>query len=328
MNNKFQTIFRSMRVFTAVALCVGFGLLQPSAPLATLAAQAPPPNRQAIFTKFKSQENKFIAEAAAWDNAVRGFASVENMPMKTPADVQKVLAVLERSSAGFKGLHGKTVVLAMNTGAFKTGVEAEAERVTAKGLQLKIRQSPRDVSRLRGFDDAKSAIRRQLQSDSAVLARVSKKLEEASRLRGALPSAPSTESHRLRVARASYHSLAKAISSPASVMQASFSSLNTAMSRLPVEAPVEPGVGEPAAVQTGVEAALIAAAILLIGAFAARKVIDIEPPDDGGPSPFAACMNAAESKRDRCLRRGDFFADIQCWAVFGVDTSRCILLPL
>lgn len=315
----FRNVTRSLRVFTAMALCFSFAVIQPNTSLNTVSAQTPRPNpiTQRIFDKFKSKEIAYKSAAGRYDQSIRGFAAVENMQIRTESDAKSALAALQNNASGLKNAYDKMVSIALNSSSLKSGVEAEADRVTPKTMFLQLRRSPKSFATLRGVTDAKNAIKNQFDADSAMLRRLGEKLQAAGR-RSSLLQPPATDTHTSLIAQSAYRPQYGA---------------DGATFRLVKTSNVSSGAGEPVMFQTGVEIAVIAAISVILAAYAARKAADFTEPEDPDNeedtrSRFRVCMDEAEATRDRCLRTSDFFGDLLCWGKFNAEVGRCLLLPL
>jgi hypothetical protein len=317
-------LFKSV---TIGALCTSFGVLQPGAPLAASEAyaQAPTPiQRTQLNLRIQNRITSYKTEADRFDAAMRGLAAVERMPLNTEADAKQALAVLQRGSAGTQALFGKVVSMAINNSAFKSGVEAEVDRVSAKTLHLQARQKSTSVTSLRGFSETASAIRREIEGHAATLRRVGDKLQAAAKRNGAIGSAPMSEPRQFVITRADYRSNPQ--STAPRLVKASYSPL-TAGPVVSSSLEAEPFF------LTGIEEALIIGAGVVIAAYALRKSLDFSEPEDPGNeedtrSRFRVCTDNADATRDRCLRNNDFWGDIGCWAKWNVEMARCLVLPL
>ncbi len=83
--------------------------------------------------------------------------------------------------------------------------------------------------------------------------------------------------------------------------------------------------------------ALIIAVVLIIGAWGAAKVQDLQEqevppgadPDYDTRSDFEVCTDEAQERLDRCLRQkqGDFWGETGCWAAYSLKMGECIILP-
>jgi hypothetical protein len=328
---------RSLKNFTVLTLCFCLGVMQLNVPLAAASTdtQDDAQRRAArVAAVAKAKELAFRKGAERYDQAIQGIAAVDKMALKTEADVKKALATLQSSRSLLNGAFGKAVTIALSNTALRAGVEAEADRVTPKAMSLQIKQQPTFASRIRGIDDARSAISRQFASDAELIRRVGKKLQEASRQRGASFSAPSTEPQHMMTAEVSRCKVDSASLVSALIAPTSYRELASAATFLPLVKAVDPAA-EPAAVQTGLEAAVVAAVIVVLTAYAARKAADFTEPEDPDNeedtrSRFRVCMDKADAKLDGCLDRkeGDFFGQAGCWAVYLFEKGECLTLPL
>lgn len=309
MKLKLNNLTRRTSRAAIFALCLSLIQLN----LALAGAQEPDAQRarlRTLYQKFNARETALKAEASRYDQAISALAAIERMPISSEAEIRNILNALSRSRRGTEGVFGKMVTIALNTSSLKAGAEAEADRLTPKGVALQLRQSPSFVGRIRGFDDAKRAIQRQLQSDIALHQRLSKKLESISRRRASITLPGGAES---------LHAVYSTASSPLTV-RATYS---------PSAPAVEP------LMQIGLEVIVVSAIGIIIAAYAARKAADFTEPEDPDNeedtrSRFRVCMDKADAKLDTCLgrNRGNFFGEAGCWAVYLFEKGECLTLPL
>jgi DNA-directed RNA polymerase specialized sigma24 family protein len=228
---------------------------------------------------------------------------------------------------------GKGFTLAINLSSFKAGVRAEAGRLTPKGVIAQIKSKSLSLSRIGGFNDLKTTLKRQFDGDAAMLKQVGARLQQASKQRGVSLLSP-TSAPGKEVASAfapgllgeksrsnSYTSFISYHLMPASNLTTSpvrTKASHTASSQLdPITAGVLAGIA-------------MAALAYVITKYAEEKAEDIEENPDTGVSQMGECRSEARRDRNRRLNnaRGDFFREAGCWGQYAIDEAACLLLPL
>jgi hypothetical protein len=329
MKSKTATISRTLKALAITAFCFNFGALGPTAPMLGAAASAQESKTQkfpSILARANAKQSLQQTNAAKYDTAIRNISALEQAPLKTEADVKKAISILQKNEIDDGMVFGKGFTLAINVPSFKAGVEAEANRLSPNGVATQIKGKSLAISRIGGFNDLKTALKRQFDGDAAMLKRVGARLQQASKQKGVSLSSPGS---------APKTGLASGFASGFLSKQPlynSFISINdyrSATADTP-DASVEPAQIDPitASVLGGI--ALGAAAYLLTKYVEHKVNHDLEDDPDTGVSPTAACRTDAKRTRDRCLssHEGDFFAQAGCWAQYTVDEAACLLLPL
>jgi hypothetical protein len=337
MKIKPVTISRTLKALAIMAFCFNFGVITPTMPILGAAARAQESKTQkfqSILSRANAKQALQQASATKYDTAIRNISALEQAPLKTEADVKKAIDTLQKNEFDDAMVFGKGFTMAINNSAFKAGVEAEANRLSPNGVAAQIKSKSLSISKIGGFNDLKTALKRQFDSDAAMLKRVGSRLQQAAKQRGiSLLSPGSAPKTGMASAFASgflgkkslynsFISTNNSCSTPSDTLGASPSRTNA----LPVEpAQIDPVTGS---ILAGVA---LGAAAYLITKYAEHKVIhDLEDDPDTGVSPTAACRTDAKNARNRCLAKhdGDFFAQAGCWAQYTVDEAACLLLPL
>ncbi|HEU0178147.1 MAG TPA: hypothetical protein VFV58_28120 [Blastocatellia bacterium] len=333
MKSKPVIISRTLKALAIMAFCFNFGVITPTAPMLGAAARAQDAKTQkfqSILAKANAKQALQQTNATKYDTAIRNISALEQAPLKTEADVKRVMDTLQKNEIDDGMVFGKGFTMAINNSSFKAGVEAEANRLSPNGVATQIKSKSLSISRIGGFNDLKTALKRQFDGDAATLKRVGARLQQAAKQRGISLSSPgSAPKTGMATAFASGFLGKKSLSN-------SFISKNNYCST-PADTPartsaptVEPAQIDPVtgSILAGVA---LGAAAYLITKYAEHKVIhDLEDDPDTGVSPTAACRTDAKNARNRCLAKhdGDFFAQAGCWAQYTVDEAACLLLPL
>lgn len=252
--------------------------------------------------------------AAAFSNAIR---QLSNLPLSTERDIRQAIEVLKKNDAILRSNYfSRMVQIALDNSTFRRSIESRLAKTSAKELSQQFQRDKEMVQDFPGARQAEQKIREQIRSDAAVLERIGKRLQDVSRNKRAglreRPLAPAVM-------------FAKASFLPE---RSNFTDAN----------PASPG--EPAAFACeAVCLALIAAAVLLIGAYAAAKGEDLldkprNPPGDitsprDNRSDFKVCIDRSYERREACLKGcdKDFWCESGCWGVYTLDMSACVLLP-
>jgi len=337
MKSKPATISRTLKALAIMAFCFNFGAITPTAPMlgATARAQESKTQKfQSILAKANAKQVLQQTNATKYDTAIRNISALEQAPLKTEADVKRVMDTLQKNEIDDGMVFGKGFTMAINNSSFKAGVEAEADRLSLNGVAAQIKNKSLSISKIGGFNDLKTALKRQFDGDAAMLKRVGARLQQAAKQKGISLSSPGS-APKTGMASAfasgfpgkkslsnSFISTSNYCSTPADILGASPARTNAP--------PVEPAQIDPVtgSILAGVA---LGAAAYLISKYAEHKVIhDLEDDPDTGVSPTAACRTDAKSARNRCLAKhdGDFFAQAGCWAQYTVDEAACLLLPL
>jgi hypothetical protein len=338
MKSKPVTISWTVKALAIVAFCFSFGVLTPSAPIvgATAKAQETKAQRlqrlQPIFNRARTTQALHQANATKYDTAIRNISALEKAPLRTEADVKKVIDTLRRNEINNNLVLGKGFTLAIKVNSFKAGVEAEASRVSAKGVATQLKSKSLSISRIGGFNDLKTTLKRQFDGDTAMLSRVGKRLQQASRQRGISLSSPNLSPAK-DLAAAFAPGLLGERSRPnpfISVISYRSTSEGTLItSPVWIDAPrSEPPQLDP--ITGGVLAGVALAALAyLITIYAYQKEEDLDDDPETGVSPLSACLDEVKTDRDNCLsaNRGDFWAEAGCWGKWTIDTAACLLLP-
>jgi len=339
MKSKTVTISRTLKALAITAFCFNFGVVSPTAPVLGAAARAQETKAQIlqrirpIIDRANTKQALYQANATKYDTAIRNISALQQAPLKTEADVKKALDIMQRNDIDDSMVFGKGFTLAINLSSFKAGVRAEAGRLTPKGVITQIKSKSLSLSRIGGFNDLKTTLKRQFDSDAAMLKQIGARLQQASKQRGVSLLSPSSAPGKdvasafapgLLGAKSRSNSYASFISyhlTPASNLTTSpvlTKASHTASSQLdPITAGVLAGIA-------------MAAVAYVIAKYAEEKAEDIEENPDTGVSQMGECRSEARRDRNRCLNnaRGDFFREAGCWGQYAIDEAACLLLPL
>ncbi len=339
MKSKTVTISRTVKALVITAFCFNFGVITPIAPMRGAAARAQETNAQRlqrlrpIFDRANAKQTLHQTNATKYDTAIRNISALEQAPLKTEADVKRAIDILQRNEIADSMVFGKGFTVAINLSSFKTGVRAEASRLTAKGVVAQIKSKSLSLSRIGGFNDLKTTLKRQFDGDAAMLKRVGARLQQVSKQRGISFSSPNSAPGKdvaaafaLRppggksrsnpfIPAFSYHS------APADTLTTSSVRTDASSSEPPQFDPITGGV---------LAGIALAALAYVIVKYAEEKADDLEEDPDTGVSQMGECRTEAKNDRRRCLRNanGDFFREAGCWAAYVVDEAACLLLPL
>jgi hypothetical protein len=330
MKSKTATIGRTLKALAITAFCFNFGLVSPTAPMVGAEARAQETKAQVlqrirpIVDRANAKQTLYQTNGSKYDTAIRNISSLQQAPLKTEADVKKAIEILQKNEIDDSMVFGKGVTLAINLSSFKAGVRAEADRLTAKGVVTQIKSKSLSVSRIGGFNDLKSALKRQFDGDAATLKQVGARLQQASKQRGISFSAPGSAS-RIGMASAFAPGL---LGAGARSNQFTSFTLTTSPVRTEASNTASPQLDP---ITGGVLAGIAMAALaFVIVKYAEEKAQDIEENPDTGVSQMGECRSDARRARNRCLNRneGNFFGQAGCWAQYTVDEAACLLLPL
>jgi hypothetical protein len=321
MKSKAVTISRTLKALAITAFCFNFGVVGPTAPMLGATARAQESKAQIlqrirpIIDKANAKQALHQTNAGKYDTAIRNISALEQAPLKTEADVKKAIDILQKNDIEDGMVFGKGFTLAINLSSFKAGARAEADRLSAKGVITQIKSKSLSVSKIGGFNDLKTTLKRQFDGDAAMLKRVGARLQQASKQRGISFSSP--------------------VLAPKPSMASAFAS-GFLSAEAPGAAPARTDAPHSEVAQldpiTGGVLAGIAMAALgyVIAKYAEEKAQDIEENPDTGVSQMGECREEARRDRNRCLNRneGNFFGQAGCWAQYTIDEAACLLLPL
>jgi len=339
MKSKTVTISRALKALAITAFCFNFGVVIPTAPMVGAAARAQETKAQIlqriqpIIARANTKQALYQANATKYDTAIRNISALQQAPLKTEADVKKALDIMQKNEIDDSLVFGKGFTLAINLSSFKAGVRAEAARLTPKGVITQIKSKSLSLSRIGGFNDLKSTIKRQFDGDAAMLKQVGARLQQASKQRGISLSSPNSAPGKDIAASFAPGFLGeKSRSNPFS----SFISYHLTPASTPTAPLVRTEASHTASPQldpitAGVLAGIAMAAVAyVIAKYAEEKAEDIEENPDTGVSQMGECRTEARRDRNRCLNnaRGDFFREAGCWGQYAIDEAACLLLPL
>ncbi len=333
------TIGWTAKALTIMAFCFNFGVLTPIAPTlgATAKAQETKAQRlqrlQPIFNRAKTNQALHQANATRYDTVIRNIRALEQVPLKTETDVKKAIDILRTNELNNSLLLGKGFTLAINVNSFKAGVEAEASRLSPKGVVTQMKSKSLSLSRIGGFNDLKTTLKRQFDDDTAMLSRVGKRLQEASRQRGVSISSPNLVPGKdLAAAFAPRFLRERSRPNPfISVINYRSTSADT-LSASPVwtDAPhSEPPTLDPITISILVGVGT-AAVVFITGMYAYEKEEDFFEDPSTGESQMGNCLNEAKAARDSCLaaNKGDIWGEAGCWGKWLAAEAVCLLIPI
>jgi hypothetical protein len=333
------SLTKSLKTVALIVFCCSFGVLNPSAPMLRATAQTPATTiqlrsrtLQLAINNAHAREAVYRTNASKYDTAIRNIRAVESAPLKSEADVKKILDTLKNNQINNNLVLGKGFTLAIGVSSFKAGVQAEASRLSTKVVVNQLNRKTLSISRVGGFSDLKTTLKRQFDADAATLSRVGKRLQEASERRGISRLSPPSM-NRGAVSAASERMFKQAH------LANSFSpdiGFTFSRARFQADMPIwtnaldaAPAQFEPitASILGGI--ALAALAYLIIK-YAEEKADDTEEDPDTGVSQMGVCLDDVKSARDSCLDKhdGDYWAQAGCWGKWAVDEAACLLLPL
>jgi hypothetical protein len=337
MNSEPATIRWTVKALAIVAFCFSLGVLIPTAPIFGATGKGQETKAQKlqrlrpIVDRARARQALHEANATKYDTVIRNISALENAPLKTEADVKKAIDILRRNEINNSLVLGKGFSLAIKVNSFKAGVDAEARRISAKGFATQVKNKAVSFSRIGGFSELRTTLKRQFDGDTAILSRVGKRLQLASKQRGIAISLPNSSPKDLTTAFASsllnegsgYNSFIRVVSygsTSASDLITSPVWINAPRSEAPQLDPIS------ASVLAGVALAAVA---FLITIYAYEKEDDLDEDPETGVSQLGACLDEVKADRDSCLttNRGDFFAEAGCWGKWLVDEAACLLLP-
>jgi hypothetical protein len=336
MKNKTVTIKRTLKALAITAFCFNFGVVGPTA--TTIGAAAGPRTPQVqkpstirpLFDKANLKKALHQSNASKYDTAIRNIAALESAPLKTEADVKKALDILQRNELDNSMLLGKGFTIAINVSSFKTGVQAEAKRLSSKVFVSQMRSKSLSISKIGGFNDLKRTLKQRFDGDSTMLKRVAARLNQASKQKGISFSQPSSAPKTGRFAASFLGGKSRSNS---------FLPTTAARSTL-IDTPDASSIGtnasygEPSQIDPITGSILVGiamgAAAFLITEYAFEKKEDLEEDPETGVSQMGQCLDDAKTARRRCLSRagGNVFAQAGCWAEWLIDEAACLLLPL
>ena len=291
MLRKLRVVARFIRIFTALILCAGLGMVAHLRLVTPVSAMSPVPVVESTaITRVRSQ-------AAQYTQAMNTIVSLGTTPVRTATDVTRTVAQIKKLDAPLAtGFSKRLTVIALDNPTFKQAIQQETAKLGPKIFYDRVLSNPKILLNFRGSSEISQAINRQVQGDVAKLKKTSAYLNQAAALRGRAQNRTATKSELI-------HS-------------------NHASMVVP-----QGGVGEALII-----AALVGAAVLLIGSYAAilSKGHEVPPATEDNPnpiSPVAKCIDEAIARRDRCLDRSDFWGDLACAAIYLADRADCLFLP-
>ena len=329
MKNVRRTIKSSLRTFTSLMFCFTLGVLGPCGTMMSTSVHAESQVKsqkfQLIVSNSRARQATFQANSAKYDSTMRSLSALEQAPLKTEADVKKVLAVLQKNQLSNDLILGKGFTIAINVSSFKQGIRSEVDRSSVTAVSRQVNQKSIALSRIGGFNDLKSSLKQQFDSDSSTLSRLGQRLQTASRQHGISElfddrSTPTVARHTHSTPAAGFSILAaKFQQAPDAIAQAMMT--NAAYSAAPQFDPIT------ASALGGIALACVAFVII---AYAQEKLQDTEEDPNTGVSQIGACQDDARNKRDACLDKhdGDFWAQAGCWGTYTVDEATCLIVPL
>jgi hypothetical protein len=237
------------------------------------------------------------SQAAQYTQAMSEIASIGTTSIKTKDAAERVVDSIRKTDAMLvEGLPKRLTVIALDNRTFKLAIEQETAKFGPKVFRERVTANPQVLFSIRGAAEIKSAIARQLQTDAATLK------QTAAYLKRVAQENRQTNNH------------------------SNYVRPEPAVEFDPYMSP-QGGVGE-----TLIVAALVGAAVLLIGSYAAilAKGHEVPPATEQNPnpvSPVAKCLDEAIARREHCLSTSDAWGDLLCIASYLVDRADCILLP-
>jgi hypothetical protein len=296
MPNRLRVVVRFIRIFTALILCAALGAM------IHLRLMTPVNAMSTVAVVETAAITRVRAQAAQYTQAMNTIVSLSTTPVRTSTDVTRTVDQIKRLDAPLSsGLPKKLIVIGLDNATFKQAIEREAARLGPKIFYDRVLSNPKILLNFRGSSEISQAINRQVLGDGAKLKKTSAFLSQAAALRG-------RAQNNFRENR--------------NVVRAEVIHANHASMVVP-----QGGVGEGLIIT-----ALIGAAVLLIGSYAAilSKGHEVPPATEDNPnpvSPVAKCIDEAILRRDRCLARSDFWGDLACAAIYLADRADCLFLP-
>lgn len=300
-NSNFRFLIRTTKIVTAACLAVSIAAVAHVRLLTTVNASP------ALAIDYSTAINNVRIEAAKYSQAMSVISSLGSTPIRTATEAAKTVSTIRSLDSTLKnGFAKRHTQIALDNPTFKKAIEIETAKLGPKVFYDRVTSNPKLLLNFKGAAEIAQAINAQVQSDAARLKKTSSYLRQAAALRGA----------------AQHH----AVSS-----QLTFS--NTRYVGRDSSEPIEPMPVFQGGVAEGVIAvALISAAVLLIGSYAAilSKGHEVPPPTEDNPtpvSPVAKCIDEAIQRRERCLARSDVWGDLVCAAIYLADRADCLFLP-
>jgi len=296
-------LFRTIEVLTASCLAMSIAALAPVKLLTPVSAS------NAMVVDYTMAITNVRSQAAKYIQAMSVVSSLGTTPVRTATDAAKTVTTITSLDSILKaGFTKRLTQIALDSRTFKQAIEIETARLGPRIFYDRMTSNPKILLNLKGAPEIAQEITRQVQIDAANLKKTSAYLRQAAVMRG----------------RAQNN-----WASPQPIfLNAGYIGRDFSGSIEPVPVPTpQGGVGEGL-----ILAAIVGAAVLLIGSYAAilSKGHEVPPATEDNPnpvSPVAKCIDEAIQRRDQCLDKSDVWGDLACAAIYLADRADCLFLP-
>lgn len=299
-NPKSRFFIRATKIATALCLAMSIAALTNIRLLTSASASA------TVATDYNTAITSVRIQAAKYTQAMSVISGLGTTPVRTSADAAKTVTTIKNLDSILKaGFPKRLTQIALDNRTFKQAIEIETAKLGPKVFYDRVTSNPRLVLNVKGAPEVSQQITRQVQIDAANLKKTSAYLRQAAVMRGRAHSGGSPD---------------------VPFLNASYIAEDPGEFIDPSPMP-QGGVGEALII-----AAIVSAAVLLIGSYAAilSKGHEVPPATDENPnpvSPVARCIDEAIERRDRCLEKSDVWGDLMCAAIYLADRADCLFLP-
>jgi hypothetical protein len=259
--------------------------------------------------------SNYQAASVQYLNVKQVLSNYADKSFATEAEVKTAIEELQKlDEALAKSFYGHLVQVALTNKTFKASLEGESAKVSAINLQIKLKTNRAKILEINGARQVEADIKKEKEVLRELYTKIGNNLKTASRQNGAKKVSLNRQQDKLSLGRFKMHSLVSTTEASRSFNELDETAL-TANALTSFDG--------------GVTLAITAAAILLIGAWAAGKAQDFAEPEDGGDTEMKVCTDRAERRRTRCLNRArnNWWLRAECFATYLLNMSNCWAIP-